>query len=325
MSTARKLLFSLVILGLFFGGVEAGLRAMWSTARTATLPEGVIRAHLNAAGFVHDPDLYWYWGALPSPAMQINEHGFRRTAPMQADKPDGVTRVVVLGDSQTLGAGVGPDEAYAAQAEAALGEGWEVLNAGISGYRSLNVYRLLQRRIERFDPDVVVIDCMPFDSVTDDGPLVVEPLRGPWDWLAPVLYASRTWRLLQLSIDKLRPSRRRWLDQAPEPVSTAGKGPFAQGQREGQGNHHLIAQWGLDHGVQVVFMQYPVSTDQFHHDCMTLPGELPEGLPVVPACDALRASGVSARSAFLDRNHMTPAGNRIVGQALAETLLSLER
>lgn len=316
MGRLKRLVLGIVVACLLIGGVEMLLRVTLPRVRTATLPDTMIRAHLDSPAFRYDPDLYWYWAHLPSPGVQINRYGFRRTKAMTVEKPPGVVRVVTFGDSQTLGAGVGPEESYSAVAERALGEGWEVLNAGISGYRSLNVYRLIQRRIAAFDPDVLVIDNMPFDSERDDGDLVRKPVGGVGTQVRAILWESRLYHLLRLGLEKLRPERERWLDR---PAEAAGRGS------EGLGNHDLIAAWGREHGVQVVFVQYPVSDEAWHHACMTRPNELPPGVPVVPACDVLRDSGRSARELFQDRNHLTVAGNELFGAALAETLRALLR
>ncbi len=313
MGALKRLALGLLVALALLGATEGALRVTLPAVRTATLPDTMIRAHLENTGFRYDPDLYWYWGMLPSAAMQINEFGFRRTRPMTQAKPAGVTRAVTLGDSQTLGAGVGVEETYSAVAERLLGDGWEVLNAGISGYRSLNVYRLLQRRIEAFDPDVVVVDCMPFDSPRDDGALVGRPIGGLETQARALLWKSRLYYVLRLGLDKARPNHARWLDRAARP-----------GDAQGQGNHDLIAEWGKARGIRVVFVQYPVSEQDWRLGCHTLPKELPADQPVVPACEALQEDGRPARQLFQDRNHLTVAGNEVVGKALADTLSALE-
>lgn len=308
-----RLALGLAVALLLLLGVEAALRLLLPAVRTATLPEGMIRSHLETPGFRPDPDLYWYWARLPSPAMQINGQGFRRTTEVGERPPPGVRRVITFGDSQTVGAGVGPDETYSAFAERALGPGWEVLNAGISGYRSLNVYRLLRLRMGGFHPDVVLIDCMPYDSPRDDGRLVGAP-EGSALWRGrSLLWESRIYWLLRLGVEKADPERARWLDRVP-----------TRGDALGLGNHDLIADWGRAHGVKVVFMQYPVSTDAWQLGCQTLPGELPAGVPVVRACDVLQASGLPASALFQDRNHLTVLGSRLVGEAVAATLRELD-
>jgi len=312
MGRLKRLALGLLVALVALAAAEGVLRLTLPVVRTATLPDTMIRAHLENTGFRYDPDLYWYWGMLPSAAMQINEFGFRREEPMTQAKPAGITRVVTLGDSQTLGAGVGVNESYSAVAERLLGDDWEVLNAGISGFRSLNVYRLLQRRIEAFDPDIVVIDCMPFDSPRDDGALAGRPIGGVGPQARALLWRSRLYYVLRLGLEKVQPDRSRWLDRSPRP-----------GDALGQGNHDLIAKWGKERGVKVVFMQYPVSDQGWRLSCHTLPKELPPDQPVIPACEALQTDGRTARELFQDRNHLTVAGNEVVGKVVADTLRGL--
>lgn len=316
----RKLALGGGVTLVFFAALEGGLRLAFPLVRTATLPETVIRDHLAATAFRYDPDLYWTWKELPGPGqpalgqMQINTFGFRRVQPMTVDKPPGVTRVFTFGDSQTLGAGVDHDATYSAVAEGALGPGWEVINAGISGYRSLNVLRLLKLRVARFSPDVVVVDCMPFDSPRDDGPLVGRPEGDLALRLRAAAFESRTLRLLRLATDKVRPDRPRWLDQDPAAVTRG---------RPGLGNHDLIVAWAREVGATPLFMTYPASTEAGELVCLTDPAELPPGVGVVDACGALRAAGRPAGALFQDRNHLTEEGNRVVGEALAQALRAL--
>lgn len=313
----RMLVFTVIATGIFFVGLEFALRAIYPQVRTATLPETMIRSHLDAPGLRYDPDLYWYWSVLPIHGIQINEFGFRRVKGMTAAKPLHTTRVITLGDSQTMGAGVTADQTYSAFAEEALGPGWEVLNAGISGYRTLNIYRLLQLRLAYFNPDIIVIDCMPFDSPRDDGPLEGIPLHTTTQYLQSLLWGSAIYYTLQLLIDKVRPEKPRWLDQPPSVRS---------GNSRNQGNHGLILEWAKKRKIQVVFMEYPVWAEFTELvDCQTRPGELPGGVPIVPACQALRNSGRPASTLFQDRNHLTVEGNQRVGKVLAETLLPLKR
>lgn len=313
-STSRwkKGLFAVLVAAAAFAGLEGALRVALPVARRVTMPDDMVQAHLaGGEAFRYDPDLGWYWKHLGDSGAAANAYGFRRAKAMTFAKPEGTVRVVTLGDSQTFGAGLPPDQTYAALAEERLGAGWEVLNAGLSGYRSLNVLRLLQLRIEAFRPDAVVIDCMPHDSPRDDGRLAGRPLNADWTHdLRAALWTSRTYWATRMLVEKLDPRRPRWLDQAPE----------ARPGGSDQGNHDLIAAWGRERGVAVLFVDYPVMNPDDTLGCMTLPGELPAGSTVVPACAALAATGRPARDLFQDNNHLTLEGSRIVGDALAASL-----
>ena len=128
-----------------------------------------------------------------------------------------------------------------------------------------------------------------------------------------LLWRSSTYHLLQLGLQKLQPARPRWLDRAPALTP----------KDMGYGNFDEIIAWGEEHHAQVVFSEYPVSTERFALSCQTLPHELPADHPMVPACSALKADGRSGQELFQDRNHMTVAGNEVMGKALAEVLRPL--
>ncbi|MCB9766128.1 MAG: hypothetical protein H6739_40505 [Alphaproteobacteria bacterium] len=309
----HKLLLGAMTAALVLALGEGLLRLVYPTVARVTLPNRMMEEHLRGATFTYDPELFWYWPSLPVPHTGVNAHGFRREAPMTMEKPPGVTRAIVFGDSQTFGAGLPPDQAYAAVAERALGEGWEVLNAGISGYRTLNVLRLLQVRIEPYAPDVIVIDCMPFDSPRDTGVREgASQYATSWQSRAKaLLWHSRIYYSLRLLMEKLNPERSRWLDQAPSRVHH---------EDLGLGNHDRIATWARDHGAVPLFMTYAVSTEDWGLGCMTEAGVLPDDVAVVDACAALQASGYDAHTLFQDRNHLTELGARVVGEALADGL-----
>ncbi|MDP2308487.1 MAG: SGNH/GDSL hydrolase family protein [Pseudomonadota bacterium] len=318
-SRARRLAFALLSLVVVLGSAEAILRLSLPAARRISMPNEMIAAHLAGATFRFDPDLYWYWPAstMGVGGSPVNTFGFVRKKPMTMKKPAGVTRVVTFGDSQTFGAGMPPEKTYSAFAEEALGGGWEVLNAGISGYRTLNVYRLLRLRIEAFQPDAIVIDCMPYDSPRDDR----EPLEGRAlgsnasedlaTNLRGILWHSRLYYVVRLGMEVMDPNRPRWLDQTH---------PGDAVPKEALGNHGLIQEWGREHGVEVFFMEYPTMDEEGQFGCMTNDGELPEGSRVVPTCKLLRAQDLPAPALFQDRNHLTEEGNRRVGRIVADSI-----
>ena len=306
------MLYSLVTLVLLLTALEGVLRLALPVLRTATMPGQMIATHLKGGGLVHDPDLYWYWPELPIVGLELNEHGFRRSKPMTADKPAGVRRVVTLGDSQTWGAFHTQAQSYSGVAERQLGAGWEVLNAAVPGYRSLNVYRLLRRRIVRYDPDIIVVDCMPDDSARDDGPMERPPLGA--GTLKRLLWHSRTYYALRHLV--------LWARQdAPHEVPAR----IFRHLEEGRGNHELIKAWGEARGITVVFMAYPVMMGGGKLLCTVKPRQLPPGSLVFPACAALASSGYKTTDLFHDHNHLTILGNEVVGYALAKYLARLPK
>jgi len=90
------------------------------------------------------------------------------------EKPAGTMRIALLGPSFTMGSGVADDETYDAHLESELNEGatpgqhYEVMNFGVAGYSLLHQMRMLEDRVYRFQPDVVVLT----DGRQPEGPIV---------------------------------------------------------------------------------------------------------------------------------------------------------
>jgi lysophospholipase L1-like esterase len=77
------------------------------------------------------------------------------------EKPEGLWRIAIIGDSVTYGLHVEADEAYPSVLEAKLNEAGigpvEVLNFGVPGYNTFQEYTLLRTRVLQFDPDLVIM------------------------------------------------------------------------------------------------------------------------------------------------------------------------
>jgi tetratricopeptide (TPR) repeat protein len=88
---------------------------------------------------------------------QTNSHG-QRDRERTLVKPEGVRRVLLLGDSVVEGHGLPESETMSQQLEALYSDGsTEVLNFGVSAYCTLAEIELLGVKGVRFDPDVVVL------------------------------------------------------------------------------------------------------------------------------------------------------------------------
>lgn len=130
---------------------------------------------------------------------RINAHGMRG-GPVTLDKPAGVRRVLVLGDSYAFGFGVAEADTIAAQLEAKLGSlypGVQVLNMGVPGYQTGQQEVQLRRTGLRFAPDLVVLVYYANDNVTS--PFLYDPrIKGPYLDELPLSYGMK--RFLARSI-----------------------------------------------------------------------------------------------------------------------------
>jgi lysophospholipase L1-like esterase len=88
---------------------------------------------------------------------RTNSHG-QRDKERALEKPDGVRRILILGDSVVEGYGLRESETISRRLEDLYPDGsTEVLNFGVSAYCTLAEVELLEVKALRFDPDVVVI------------------------------------------------------------------------------------------------------------------------------------------------------------------------
>jgi lysophospholipase L1-like esterase len=95
--------------------------------------------------------------------VRTNALGMRGAEALPAETP-GLVRVVALGDSVTFGYGVDADRSWPAALETLLsspplaeGRVTEVLNAGVSGYSTLQEAAALRTKVLPLEPDLVVI------------------------------------------------------------------------------------------------------------------------------------------------------------------------
>jgi len=92
--------------------------------------------------------------------FRVSAQGFR-SPEVAIPKAAGTRRVLVLGDSVTWGAGVPEETTFSRRLETALRSELacpvEVINAGISGYGSVEELDVLQNEGLRFEPDVVLV------------------------------------------------------------------------------------------------------------------------------------------------------------------------
>ena len=86
--------------------------------------------------------------------VSTNEDGLRTA--YGRERAPGTRRLLVFGDSTVFGWGLPPEGSPAGVLEAALGEGWEVVNAGQPGFSSEQARRLAEALLPLYEPDGVV-------------------------------------------------------------------------------------------------------------------------------------------------------------------------
>jgi hypothetical protein len=105
-----------------------------------------------------------------STSVSVNDQGLRGR-PFGARRDD-VSRILVLGDSFAFGYGVEDDEHFPAYLEACLnsaGAGaFEVLNAGVPGYGTVDQLNFLRSRGEALAPDFVILQFLSANDLDEN-------------------------------------------------------------------------------------------------------------------------------------------------------------
>jgi lysophospholipase L1-like esterase len=112
--------------------------------------------------FLKDRDLFWRLRPnqvvtsrfFEGKTYRINSQGLRgeEVSPVKVKK-----RILALGNSCTFGWGVTYEQTYAEQLERLMGGEYEVINAGIPGYTSLQARRFFEKKLSHLEPDIVLI------------------------------------------------------------------------------------------------------------------------------------------------------------------------
>jgi len=129
--------------------------------------------------------VFWHTSRDGSWKFVTNAQGFRDTEDYAYDKPEGLLRVISLGDSHTQGFEVRQDRTFSEIIERVLkdrGIEAQVLNTGISGFSTAEQLAFLENEGIHYKPDVVVLGFFANDFsdnikaslfAVEDGELVV--------------------------------------------------------------------------------------------------------------------------------------------------------
>lgn len=183
-----------------------------STLLALALGEVVVRVVAPQVGaygplFQPDPDLDYV--LVPGyrdvkGVVQLNSHGLRDLE-RPVEKPPGVRRVLLLGDSFAFAA-VPRDQSFAAMLDEDLGDRVEVINAGVPGWTTWQEAAWLRRDGLAYGPDAIVVALFVGNDVLEglggrlkviDGELVErKPPRAP-SWSSELYNRSHLYRLVK--------------------------------------------------------------------------------------------------------------------------------
>lgn len=171
-SFLRSSLISVIIAVVLFAGFELVVRYGFPQTRTTTyIGEKSLGQRDNVIGHINQPGAH---AKIVGPEFDVeylvNEQGFRDTKIYSPDKAEGVTRILVLGDSFTFGSGNHYDEIWPVLVEKQLadqGHSVEIVKAGVPGYDTRKEVLYMERLYDELKPDIVAFAFLPNDLFTN--------------------------------------------------------------------------------------------------------------------------------------------------------------
>ena len=248
------------------------------------------------------------------PWEEINADGLRdRTHP--TEKPAGTHRLVALGDSVTLGAGIKPEEAFPQVLERRLwrdGRRVEVMNVGLWGWSTRQERMAYERIVRRYRPDQVLLAvCL------NDIPELQNNLARPPALLAALFKGSAlVRRVMNASGREIQNVEQLFTDRDTPRVREA----FARFFDEVRVLRDEVGKDGATFALAVFPFRFQVAPGAPEP---TVQGEIEafcrrEGVPFLDLLPALRPLG---EGAFVDYDHLSIAGAARVAETLAASAL----
>jgi len=189
----REIIYSLFLVcgSLLVSGLalEVGLRVLGHGGQPQAAMSNVYK--------IDDPVLDWRY--VPRSEYREGDVGYHfnsagfRDAERSVKKPPGIKRLVVLGDSVTVGLGVRWETAFSSYVQGRLGREFEVVTIAQGGLNTPQEVHLLERSGLVYEPDVLVVN-----FVLNDCDFYSE-LEGAGDYVAGV--NSRIGLLFNMPVD----------------------------------------------------------------------------------------------------------------------------
>ena len=157
--TKIKLLLIAIFIVIALVAVEITLRFTYMPPQVGGYPEELFISDAEL-GYRLNPSFEGsFGGRYEEVSLKINERGLRDD-PHEYKKPEDTIRILALGDSVTMGAGVPFAEVYLNKLEDHYnkeGKEIEIINAGVNGYELTQIYSYYKNEVYKYDPDIVLM------------------------------------------------------------------------------------------------------------------------------------------------------------------------
>ncbi|MBN2407358.1 MAG: SGNH/GDSL hydrolase family protein [Elusimicrobia bacterium] len=206
MKTATKILLAAVSALVMLALIEAGLRLgyrFYADYNTEMWRYAVELKRLSANGKLGHEHVPGRAASLYGVDIRINSRGIRADREYEIPKAAGIKRILMAGDSLTLGWGVRHEDTCPRILEAMLNEkypaGFEVINLGVGNYGTENELEAIKNNME-LQPDMIILNFYIND---------IEEIRYP---SGPAYWFQKNFYIYPFGYDRLVKLKNRGLD-----------------------------------------------------------------------------------------------------------------
>lgn len=108
------------------------------------------------------------WRFLPASVYRThNSNGLRSTREISYDKPAGIKRIMLIGDSYFWGYGVNDQEVLSEVLQQMVGSNIEIINGAVTGYGTDQEFLWLVSEGMKYKPDLVICGMFPDNDLED--------------------------------------------------------------------------------------------------------------------------------------------------------------
>ncbi len=308
-SLVASVLLSLTVIALFLGLLEGGARLA-----ERRRPAAPVAAYIWDWEQMWESDFYRIRSEVNGwpPWQEFNADGLRDRTHAE-EKPAGTTRLVFLGDSVTAGAQIEAEEAFPQALQARLdeeGRPVEVFNVALRGWSTRQERIAYERLARKYHPDEVVLAvCL------NDIPELQDNLTRPPRLLSALYRRSA---LVRMAINARGREIRSVEQLFTEPESTNVKEGMARFFEEVRALRREVRADGGNLSLAVLPFRFqlaataprPIVQERILAFCAA------EGLACLDLLPAIRGMGPSA---FVDYDHLSANGSRLVAATLARS------
>ncbi len=264
--------------------------------------------------------------------FRTNSKGLRdREIPVE--KPPGVFRICVVGDSMTLPAGVAIEDAWHKVLETRLNQRGsatpvETVNFGVGGYYLRQYLGVIHEKAALYRPDLVIVAfCAQNDHWLPPGQLFDRPYRVlPKTHPFFESFALDTARRIYSHLLRRFRGQATWVEKGTEERTAVAQEQPATGVYTAAEESYLVTQFGRlasysrEAGVPVVVVNL------FHQHNAAYSAELDRlvraaGLPFADVTSAFQGTNVMRFRIYPTDNHPNAAGHAIFGETIERALV----